>query len=59
MKSTPCQKAFNNGQAWRRTQRKTHSMPFSRYKIVETGERWSNIEVKNSALLNEARGGER
>jgi hypothetical protein len=52
MKSTPCQKAFNNGQAWRRTQRKTHSMPFSRYKIVETGERWSDYptELRNIGL---------
>ena len=52
MKSTPCQKAFNNGQAWRRAQRKTHPMSFSRYKIVETGRNWSDYltELRNIGL---------
>ncbi len=49
MKISPCQEAFNSGQAWRCNQRKTHPMQFSRYKIVETGKRWSDYptELRN------------
>jgi hypothetical protein len=49
MKISPCQKAFNSGQAWRRAQRKTDPMSFSRYKILETGANWSEYltELKN------------
>lgn len=46
MKTSPCQRAFNSGQAWRRSQRKTHPMPFSRYKIVETSENWSDYPTE-------------
>ena len=46
MISTPCQKAFNSGQAWRRAQRETHPMPFSRYKIVETGRNWADFPTE-------------
>ena len=49
MMISPCQKAFNSGQAWRRAQRKTDPMSFSRYKILETGANWSDYltELKN------------
>ena len=52
MKISPCQEAFNSGQAWRCNQRKTHPMSFSRYKIVETLENWSDYpaELKNIGL---------
>jgi len=43
MKANHCQKQFNTGQAWRQTQRKTHPMPCSTYKIVETAKRWSDF----------------
>ncbi len=48
----PCQKAFNSGQAWRRAQREIHPMPFSRYKIVETGRNWADFptELRNIGL---------
>ena len=46
MKFNPCQKAFDAGSDWRRTQRKTDPMRFSRYKIVETGKRWSDIRTE-------------
>jgi hypothetical protein len=44
-----CQEAFNSGQAWRRAQRQSHPMSFSRYKIVETLENWSGYptELRN------------
>jgi hypothetical protein len=49
MKNFPCQVAFDKGQAWRRAQRKTDPMSFSRYKIEETGENWADYlaELKN------------
>ncbi len=52
MKSTPCQQAFNNGQAWRRSQRQAHPMPFSAYKIAETAQNWADYhtELRNIGL---------
>ena len=52
MKISPCQEAFNSGQEWRRAQRITHPMSFSRYKIVETLENWSDFptELRNIGL---------
>ena len=49
MKISPCQKAFNSGQTWRRAQRQSHPMSFSRYKIVETFENWADYpaELRN------------
>lgn len=44
--TSPCQKAFNSGQDWRRTQRKNHPMSFSRYKIVETGRNWADFPTE-------------
>lgn len=49
MKTSPCQKAFESGQDWRRTQRKNHPMSFSGYKILETERNWADFptELRN------------
>lgn len=47
--TSPCQEAFNNGQVWRRAQRKKDPMSKSRYKIVETWRNWADFptELRN------------
>ncbi len=43
MTTNRSQKAFDTGKAWRNNQRKQNPMSFSNYKIVETGEYWSDF----------------